>query len=187
MSLRRGFKSEANATAVEVRGELGLPPTAALDPFVLAEYLTIPVRPISDLQSREPAGVGYLLAAGRESFSAVTVFNDHGRTIWHNDAHAPARQVSNVAHEVAHALLLHPPGLIDGTRDWNATQEEEAAWLGGALLVTDEAAAEVARRGLPIEVAAEFYGVSERLMTWRVNVSGAVIRAERAAAKSGRR
>ena len=48
MAYRRGFKSEANATAREIRAELGLKDLDKLDPWALAAYLLVPVESLSD-------------------------------------------------------------------------------------------------------------------------------------------
>jgi hypothetical protein len=149
MSLRWGFKSEANAIAREVREELGLRSHEPLDALALARHLDVPVREISDLGGSVGAAVRHLTGSGEGSFSAVTIFRGAAREVWHNDAHAPGRQASNIAHELAHALLLHPAGTVtSGKRDWDRGQEEEAQWLAGALLVSDEAAVLIARAGL---------------------------------------
>ena len=62
--------------------------------------------------------------------------------------------------------------------------EEEANWLGPALLVSEEAANHVARMGLPLAKASDVYGVSEDLMRMRLNVTGALIRASRPVAST---
>ena len=59
--VRRGFKTEANATACEVRTELGLTPTAPLDVRQLAEYLEIPVIPLSHLRDVAPLAADLFL------------------------------------------------------------------------------------------------------------------------------
>jgi hypothetical protein len=51
---RRGFKTEANSIALEVRGELGLRPFDPLDPHVLAEWLEIPIWTLSEMCSEHP-------------------------------------------------------------------------------------------------------------------------------------
>ena len=100
--------------------------------------------------AKECAGAAnYILgASGQSEFSAMTVHIEGGRVIVHNDAHPPKRQTANVAHEIAHALLHHPAaGLLSasGNRSFNPAIEEEANWLGPALLVSEEAALWVAR------------------------------------------
>lgn len=143
MGYRYGFKSEAHAIAREVREELGLKALDALDPLVLAEYLDISVNPLSDYHSDAADAVRHFSYLDRDAFSAVTVFAGHKRSIVYNDAHSPGRQASHLAHEPSHGLLLHDPTpAVDdrGCRLWNQNIEDEAQFLGGALLITEEAA-----------------------------------------------
>jgi Zn-dependent peptidase ImmA (M78 family) len=184
MALRRGFKTETNDIAREVRDELGLAAEDPLDPWKLARHLAIPVTPLSALAEEAPHGVRHFQLVDSSRFSAVTVFVGSNRFIIHNDAHAQGRQASDVGHELAHGLLLHPPvPALDSTgcRNWDGVVEEEANWLAGALLVSEEAAVVLARQGTPVAEAAAIYGVSEKLMDWRLNVTGARIRAARRA------
>jgi IrrE N-terminal-like domain len=117
MSLRYGFKSEANDIAREIRSELGLAPIEPLYPWLLAQWLDIPIIELSEFTTAAPA-VAYLLEVEHAVFSAVTVFCGTRRTIVHNDGHLPGRQHSNIAHEVSHGLLHHPgvPELESGHR-----------------------------------------------------------------------
>ena len=174
--LRRGFKTEAEALAKEVRAELGLAKLDCLDPHQLARHLEIPVVGLSDLPEELP-GAQYFLSVDREAFSAVTVFRRRHRMIVHNDSHSPTRQNSNLSHELAHGLLLHEPASaldsLTGCRNWNDTNESEAAWLGGVLLVTNDMALAVARGRLTKEQARERFGVSERMLNWRLDMTGA--------------
>jgi hypothetical protein len=180
--LRRGFKKEAHALAREVRADLGLAPVDPLDPFALADSLEISVHPLSDLRSGAAEAVRHLMERDPSAFSAVTVFEGTRKTIWHNDGHALVRQRSNLAHEIAHALLFHTPGSDTDpvrSRPWDRTAEDEAQWLGGALLVSDEAAFALAYAGTDVVSGASRYGVSTEMMTFRMNVTGALIRAAR--------
>ena len=181
-SFRRGFKTEATTIARDIRAELGLSPVAPLDPWALAEYLGIPIYPLSALQAVAPGACAAFAGRLKRQFSAVTVFDGPTRAIVHNDHHAPQRQRSDLAHELAHCLLFHPataPISDGGSREWDATAEREAAWLSATLLVPDDAAVLIARRGRPVKEAAQEYGVSEKLMTYRLRVSGALIRVAR--------
>jgi Zn-dependent peptidase ImmA (M78 family) len=176
MALRRGFMSEANAIAREVRSELGLGALDPLDPMRLAEHLAIPVIPLSAMASTAAMAVDHLLRVEPNVFSAVTVFAGTKRTIVHNDGHVAGRIVSNLAHELAHGLLLHPatPALDDhGCREWNQDIEDEASYLGGALLITEDAALAIARAGTSEAAAATDYGVSKDMIRYRLNVTGA--------------
>jgi hypothetical protein len=183
MAFRRGFKSEGNDIVVEVRHELGLSLYDRLDPYKLAALLEIPVVGLSSLREEAPA-VEHLLRGEPEVFSAVTVFAGHERTIVHNDAHAPVRQVSNLSHELSHALLLHPPTPAldnNGCRHWNQDTEDEANWLSGALLIPEAAAMLIAKgRWRDRPDAARHFGVSQQMISYRLNATGALVRVQRA-------
>lgn len=177
--LRRGFKREANACAVAVRQELRLQAHEPLCPWTLAKYLDVPVVPLSELKSYEIESVRFLTGIGRDLFSAVTIFiGRHGRKrlILHNDSHARCRQAANLAHELAHALLCHPP-----TPPFipDPVAEDEAKWLGPTLLVPDEAALHIVTSQLAASAAQSLYGVSGPLLQMRLNVSGARVRMQR--------
>ena len=140
MAFRWGFKSEAHSLAGEVRDELGLQPLDRLDPFQLVEHLEIPAIPLSRFNSTLAAEVRQLTVIDEGAFSGVTVFCGTRRAIVYNDAHHPCRQASDITHEAAHALLHHPPvAAFDdkGCRNWNDDHEDEAKFLGSALLVTE--------------------------------------------------
>ncbi|MEY9967602.1 Zn-dependent peptidase ImmA (M78 family) [Streptacidiphilus sp. MAP12-16] len=178
MALRHGFKAEANRLAVQVRKELGIAPADPLSPARLAEHLLIPIKTFSSAIAEEPR-VAVLLGSEKEAVSALTVHLGSRRVIWVNDSHEPARQNSSVDHEAAHALLQHPPGPaldVRGCRHWDGEVEEEANWLAGSLLITNEAAWSIARRKVTRDSAMFQYGVSEQMLTWRLNVSGALTR-----------
>lgn len=186
MAYRYGFKTEANATALETRAELGLGPMDRLEPRKLADFLEIPILDLSGLAEEAPALI-HLMDIEPEVFSAVTVFRGTERTIVHNDGHSRPRQNSNIAHELAHGLLLHPPtpALDDrGCREWNQDIEDEAAWLASILLITEDAAIAIARamsngRWSRAD-AAEHFDVSEQMVQFRLNATGAMRRVARA-------
>jgi hypothetical protein len=177
--LRRGFKSEANAHALRLRNELGLEPYVPLCPWKLAEHLAVPVFPLSEVAAHEPDGVKYLTGKGRSLFSAVTIFvgrHCRRRMVFHNDHHAKTRQIANLAHELAHAILCHPPSPPFSA---DPECEEEAKWLGPTLLVPNEAALHIVERKMASPYAASLYGVSRQLLDMRINVSGARVRVQR--------
>ncbi|MGB3205793.1 MAG: ImmA/IrrE family metallo-endopeptidase [Crinalium sp.] len=183
MKLRRGFKSEANAYSREFRAELGLKPHEPLNPWHLADHFEIPVLSLSDFKDQIPSAVDYLTKREPEMFSATTVFlSDYERLIVNNDAHHPRRQASNLAHELSHAILGHPatPPLDErGLRYFNKEIEDEANWLGPALLISEEAALHIIECDMGIQDAVEYYSVSQRLIDMRVRVTGARQRAAR--------
>ena len=180
--MRYGFKTEANALAEEVRSDLGIDPLDALDPRILAAFLEIPIWALSEFTEANPA-IGHLHDMEPNLFSAVTVFAGPRRTIVHNDAHAPGRQNSNLAHELSHGLLHHPPTpALDnkGCRDWNQAVEDEAEWLSGILLVSEAATIAIAKGKWTKAEAAEHFGVSQQMIQRRINATGAHRRVGRA-------
>lgn len=185
MKFERGFKSYANKLAIQVRQELGLAEHAPLDPWMLAKDLGIPVVTISELADSHPEiapHVDYLAGKGSSVFSAITVFSGHRRVIVHNDAHAPNRQRSDLAHELSHTLLAHPPHPLfgsDGDRVYDRRMEGEASWMGPVLLVPNEAAHWIVDQRMDDNVAARHYGVSHQLLEFRLQTSGAKRRMKR--------
>lgn len=184
--MRRGFKKDAREIAAELRAELGTRPDSPLDPWFLARHLEIPVWPLSSYRQLLPASTDLLMSVESGAFSGMLAFVGPRRVIIHNDAHALTRQRSNIGHELAHALLLHRPHVVvgGGSPCFDADQEDEAKWLGGVLLVSDEFCVQCARDAVPLAVAAERMGVSLSLMRWRFNMSGAQ---RRAGVRSGAR
>ena len=180
--MRRGFKTEANAIAREVRAELSLSRTAPLDVRRLAEHLDIPVTPLSSFHKQAPNAARLFLNGGQGVFSGVTVFRGTSRTIVYNDAHALGRQSNDIGHELSHGLLLHAPtAAIDGRgcRVWDIDTEAEANWLSGTLLVPEEVALQIVRRGWSLPEAAAKYGVTPKMVEYRINVTGARRRVQR--------
>lgn len=183
MAFRRGFKAHANKHAKELREELGKKPHESLCPWDLARLLEIPILTLSSLANSDPVAVETLRNKCQDEFSAISVFSGRKRLIVHNDAHHPYRQAANIAHELSHAILLHPPTPpfnVDGKRNYSddvAEVEEEANWLGPALLISEEAALHIVKSGLTLAQASEIYSASEALIRMRINVTGAVKRA----------
>lgn len=190
MPLRHGFKSQAHQIAREVRRELGLDLADPINVVQLAAKLEIPLVPLTLLRVAEPEAVRHFTHVDTGAFSAVTLFKGRTRFVVYNDRHASTRRASDLAHEIAHALLQHPPhAALDnrGCRIWPADCEDEANWLGGALLVSEEAALSIARRQISRAEAASEYDVSEDMIQYRLNVTGAVKRASYARSWRGPR
>ena len=175
--MKRGFKSNAEQIATETRAELGLNCSQRLDPVRLALHLAIPIFTMAEGVKLVPRAtcIHYFSHVDTDSFSAVTLFLGYRRLIIHNESHHPHRQSSNLAHELSHTLLEHEPAPVvnaNGERYWNSEMEEEATWLGGALLIPRDGAVEMARANRTIADIAAHYGTSEALCQWRVTQSG---------------
>ncbi len=179
--MRTGFKSDAEATAIEVRHDLGLSPMARLEPVLLLAFLEVPVMTLSVLaelgvDDALADAVHYLQQVDTSAMSAATILLGTKRVIIHNDGHPAPRQVSNLVHEAAHALLLHDPQpALDalGCRHWNGAVEAEADYLGSCLLIPGVAARQAAKAGWNESQVADRFGVSEQMARWRINMSGA--------------
>ena len=166
---RHGFKAEAERIALELRAELNLGADGPLDPGALAKHLCVPIRTLRDLASVARDDVRHFLGRGRSAFSAATIYvSRFKRLIITNPAHATTRQMSSLCHELSHIALDHEaeaPLNVGGGRAWNGTQEKEADWLAGCLLIPNDAAHAAARAGRTDEEVAATFGVSRALAT----------------------
>jgi hypothetical protein len=179
VTLRRGFKAEAERISAEQRQLLGLPETAPIDPFRLLEQ--------HDITVRTPVGVAALALMPRDTlqqlvehsdfWSALTVRTPAGIVVVHNPQHEQARQHSNLTHELAHVLLDHSPGALQTVagcvmRDFDELQEEEARCLGDTLLAPRAALVAAARRGMSVAQTAVWLGASVQLTSYRAHSTG---------------
>lgn len=185
--MKRGFKAQCDRMVARIRNDLGLSNLDTFDPFVYAESLNVRCVPVSLLRNCSEESREHVNGPGRKEFSAVTVYREGRAIVVYNDSNTPARQRSDVAHELAHIILKHRPRPFlgdGGCRVWDKEQEEqekEAAWLSGVLLVPNDAALAIVRQGIDVAEAAADYGVSIRMLKYRLNMSGAYIRARREA------
>jgi len=156
-----------------------------LCPFQTAESLGVPVLKLSSYKEALPSHTEYLARRGSSiGFSAMTACFGLERAIIFNDYLPITRCHADIMHEISHIMLMHPPQRLrtdTGGRHFDAELEDEANWLGPALLVSEEAAISVAQRGLTVRGAAQIYKVSPSLMQMRLNVTGAARRVARAA------
>lgn len=177
-----GFKTACEAIAVEERAILGLRAWEPLHPLDLAAEHGVPVVPIDELapHTRLAGTVAHLVhGPGAALLSGFTVCRGTRRLIGVNPSHTPGRQSSSVAHELAHLLLEHAPdqavpedGLLT-RRAWTPQAEAEANWCAGVLLIPRPAALRFARNPHRREELQASYRVSEEMIDYRVNVTGA--------------
>jgi hypothetical protein len=169
----RGFKKYAETVAADFRGELRLTTDDRFDPFVGAESLGIPVLPLEDLR---PICESMHFARVRDgrAFSALTVICEGKSLIVYNDAHTDTRINNSLAHELAHALLQHEPQpFANGVRLRYREEEAEADYLAGLLLIPNLVAVRACRDSEKLASIAARFGVSDQLLKYRINVSGA--------------
>ncbi|MBR7918275.1 ImmA/IrrE family metallo-endopeptidase [Burkholderia vietnamiensis] len=96
-----------------------------------------------------------------------------------NSSHSPARQASDLMHELAHRIRNHEPEEMSISSEglmllkaYDKEQEEEADWLAGVLLLPREALVHIRRQGMSDEEVIAEYGVSKRMYTYRVSMTG---------------
>lgn len=176
MALRRGFKSEAERIAGRVRADLGLSATQSVDPENLAELLGIEVRAGDSLISRE--SFEELQRIQPDAFYACTLRPAVDRTVVvYNPLFSETRRRSDLAHELAHILLDHELSRMEKLGDFtfltcDNTQEDEAAWLAGCLLLPRALLLVEVRKGAGAKEIANKCGVSESMAQYRLNVTG---------------
>ena len=181
MSVPRGFKADADRIAIGLRHQMGLPDEAPIDLNALAAKLGFPIVPISTFADVSPEQVAQLVEGDTGAFSASLIQLNPGSIILVNDGHKFRRRNSNIAHEIAHALLAHAPQTFDhlGGRSFNKDIEDEANCLAGHILIPNAAAMKIVRSGCTEDAACNRYGVSLEMLRYRLNTSGARIRHKR--------
>src|SRR6185295_12695690 len=114
--------------------------------------------------------VRHLTVTARESWSAATLRDGDNSLIIVNNGHVLTRQNNSLAHEIGHIVLKHEPAQMYVTPDglmmmseYNTENEEEANWFAGAILLPRDALLDLAKRGVPNQLAAAQYGVSLQL------------------------
>jgi Zn-dependent peptidase ImmA (M78 family) len=181
MTLVRGFKTECERTVTTLREELSIDDDEPIDMNEAAEHLCIPVKPLARIltsagQHRSDPFVDEIY----RKVSAFTVFKGWRRAIVYNDEHAPTRHRSNLAHELAHALLQHPPRDSGLAPEHEERHEAEAAWMGGVMMLTAAQARSIVARGMSRTTAEVRYQLSPEMLRFRLNVTGAARLASRA-------
>jgi IrrE N-terminal-like domain len=185
--LRRGFVTEAHWWADQLRKEMGVAADAPLCPKDLCNHLSIPVLRLSSFPPSPERD--FLLARLKgQLFSAAVLYEGTIARILINDAADLKRQASDIAHEVAHVLLGHPPvyPFINGeVRDYSPEAEAEAEYLGPALLVSERAALRayglIKAKTHTLQSLSDAWQVSSDVLRWRMNAVGASKRLGRAA------
>ncbi len=193
MALARGFKAEAERISLELRDELGLSASNALDCLALATHIGIPVLPLGELVANGARRESIRHLMRRDAgFSALTVCVGTSRLIVYNTASPPGRRANSLAHELAHVILGHPasPALGDGgCRSWDRDLEDEADWLAAAMLVPRDGALEWLSSDADLARGARHFGVSKQLFSWRAHQTGVIrqLASRRGKASRGRR
>lgn len=178
----RGFKTWCERYAAQKRAELGLKPSDPLDPFRLAENLGIRVWKPASIPGITPELLDVLLRNDGKTpscWSAVTLVERGKCIVILNTSHSSGRQASDLMHELSHRIREHKTREVEISatglmlvHDYDKAQEEEADWLSGCLLLPREALISIKRRRLELPDAALAFGVSQRMLTYRLAMTG---------------
>jgi len=175
---KRGFKTWCEEVSVKIRKEMKLTSSQPLDPYSLADHLGVLIWQADKISGLSENSLRILLEDDPESWSAVTLFINSQYLIILNSTHRKGRQSNTITHEIAHILLEHKPARIDVSpqglllNTYDKGQEQEADWLGGALLLPRDALLFIKKHYTNMKQASELYGVSSQLLEYRLNITG---------------
>lgn len=172
-----GFKAEAERYAEEYRAELNKKPWDPLCPRELAEHLGIPIFGIKNSRCLPEDIVLHWANHPNGAFSGLIISDGCYKEIHHNDFCHPRRQNSDLAHELAHIILGHDmdvPIKENGERAYDRNVEQEAKWLGAALLLPKRAVLSMVLDSYSRSQVEDEFQVSWDLYQYRVRVTDAV-------------
>lgn len=178
----RVYKTWCETYATDIRKELGVASHGSLDSHLLAKHLRIEVITPHDVPGLSPAALAVLIRNDGKTpscWSAVTLVVADKAIVILNSSHSPARQASDLTHELAHRIRGHEPHEMELSAEgmmfiasYDKLQEEEADWLAGCLLLPRAALVHIKKKQLSIEDAAVTYGVSKAMVTYRLAMTG---------------
>ena len=169
--------------ALVLRRLLHLSDTDLLDPFELAPRVGLRLMDAREICGTLPCKVSkHILQTGKDDWSGGVLAQplpDGSRICILNPTHPPHRTKITLMEEIAHVHLRHVPTELRGRenglrmRDYNKSQEEEAYGVGAAALLPWARFFRELNRGICIADLAERYDVSEALIQYRINITGA--------------
>jgi IrrE N-terminal-like domain len=160
--------------AIAAKRVFGRPDGSAIDPHAVADSLGVPVIGESAQFSVLPDEVRETILASRK-WSAGTLEGPQGPVIILNPMHADTRLRVTLAEELSHLVMGHPPSEIDavtGTRTYNATVEQEAFSVGGALVMPYGQLFRLTKAGRSMDEIAVAFKVSTSMARCRINRTG---------------
>lgn len=179
--MERGFKAWCERFSVAKRKELQILASGPIDAWKLAESQGIAVWTPSDVVGLSQKKIDILLRNdGTPScWSAVTLIAGTKTVVILNSSHPRGRQANDLTHELAHRILDHEPQEMKITpegimmlKSYDKVQEEEADWLSSCLLLPRDALLSIRRRRIDLAEAAKEYGVSQKMLNYRLARSG---------------
>lgn len=175
---KRGFKAWCDQTAEATRKQRRLATWEPLGARLLAAELRCTLITPSDLPALDRDIADRLVSRHSDIWSAITIADDPPVIVF-NPAHSPARQNSDLMHEIAHLLMEHKPGTVYidprtqmALRHYDPDQEEQANWLAACLLLPRAALLRIKNYGMDEADACHLYNVSLKMLRFRMNASG---------------
>jgi hypothetical protein len=179
MSLERGFKAWSERVAQSLREDLKLTPEAPMPARLLAGHLDIILMTPSQIDDLPADILRQLAVVDPTGWHALSFEIQGVRTIIYNDRSSARRQSSDISHELAHIIRAHEPSqlLFSETNDfamrsYDPKQEDEANWLGWALLLPRPALIRCMDQRMSNDAIAAEYEVSEQLVEFRKRMTG---------------
>jgi Zn-dependent peptidase ImmA (M78 family) len=176
---RRGFKSQCERRSAELRRLLEREARDPLSAADVAKHYNVTVWNPDQITGIPVADIQQLLGAGREEWSGFTLRIGTRHLVVMNSTQSARRQNSVLMHELSHIILGHKLALAMFTESgdfvpstYDQDQEDEAAWLGGTLLLPRPALLWMRHKGLADDEAATYFGVSPDLLRWRIRMTG---------------
>jgi IrrE N-terminal-like domain len=170
-----GEAARIERCAMAVKGCLGAHPSAAIDPWAVANGAGIIVHGEEYFDQFSAEDRRQVLEVGASHWSAGTLVAPGKAMIILNPTHDLVRQKATLAEELAHIVMGHPPSSIDpvtGFRTYNRDVEDEAYGVGGAMVLPYGQLFPLARRGVATTTVARRYGLSDRFVNYRINRAG---------------
>jgi hypothetical protein len=169
-----GEAARLERCAIAAKRVFGLPDGSAIDPRAVADSLGVPVISEPAHFSALPDDLRKTILASRK-WSAGTLEGPRGPLIILNPIHAGTRLRATFAEELSHLVMGHPPSEINavtGTRTYNATVEQEAFSVGGALVMPYGQLFRLTKSGQSVEEIAAAFKVSTSMARCRINRTG---------------
>ncbi|MFD2788022.1 ImmA/IrrE family metallo-endopeptidase [Hymenobacter rubripertinctus] len=179
------FKAKAEITSLDLRRQLGLTAAAACPAklatghhgVLLAAADAFNDSIVDALLDEFPDHLRMRqqlrwIANDTIEFSAIVAIVRGCKMILYNANNSPARQQSDIMHELAHILCEHKGDCLQLNSDislrvHNAGHEQEAKWLGAALQIPEQGIFEHVRAGRSSEEIAQIYGASLPMVIYR--------------------
>jgi Zn-dependent peptidase ImmA (M78 family) len=145
----------------------------------LADHIGVTVWGLDNLKGLTKDDLKELTVSNGNVWSAFTLRIGNRHLVVFNPRASEPRINSVVMHEFAHIILGHKLVSAELTNDghlipgnYDQTEEDEANWLGGTLLLPRSALLSIRRRGISDKDTQNEFLVSNDMLTWRFRMTG---------------